>query len=348
VQIDKIIVVTRPTRLEDSVRRFNTKSQAKFFVESRGQSFDDYELEEENYLRAKDRVLRSLPRDVQLQVIDRSFLSNFQFAARDLVLTLGQDGLVVNVAKYLEGQPILAVNPDPDRFDGVLLPFHFSEVATALRRLEDGELSTRPISMGRVDLNDGQKLYAFNDFFLGANTHISARYSIQHGPRSERHSSSGVIVSTPAGSTGWLSSLYNMAEGVHDFLYPAADDRSLRKGPGKGGSSPARKSKSAQGDATKAKANSSRPGGDAGRSRTLSWEERRLLFMVREPFRSKWSQADLVAGEIQENQELVIESHMPEGGVIFSDGMVDDFLEFNSGATARFHLAEKTTNLLVS
>lgn len=345
MQIEKIIVVTRPTRLEDSVRRFNTKSQAKFFVESRGQSFDDYELEEENYQRAKDQLLRSLPRDVQLQVIDRSFLANFQFAARDLVLTLGQDGLVVNVAKYLAGQPILAVNPDPDRFDGVLLPFHFSEVAAALRRLENGELSSRPISMGRVDLNDGQKLYAFNDFFLGANTHISARYSIQHGRHSERHSSSGVIVSTPAGSTGWLSSLYNMAEGVHDFLYPVAAE--IRKPLLKTASASNHASRTKTGGSSrKAKANSSGPA-SGGRERTLDWEERRLLFMVREPFRSKWSQADLVAGEIQEHQELVIESHMPEGGVIFSDGMVDDFLEFNSGSTARFHLAEKTTNLLV-
>ncbi len=341
-QVDKIIVVTRPTRLEASVRRFNTKSQARFFVESRGQSFDDYELEEENYQRAKDQVLHSLPRDVQLQVIDRSFLSNFQFSARDLVLTLGQDGLVVNVAKYLQGQPILAVNPDPDRFDGVLLPFHFSEVAAALRRLENGALSSRPLSMGRVDLNDGQKLYAFNDFFLGASTHVSARYSITHGALAERHSSSGVIVSTPAGSTGWLSSLYNMAEGVHDFLHakPAGKQPRVKI-----------KAAAAKGEASGSEKNRSKRGGEvdlaSGRSRTLDWEDRRLLFMVREPFRSKWSQADLVAGEIQENQELVIESHMPEGGVIFSDGMVDDFLEFNSGSTARFHLAEKTTNLLV-
>ncbi|MCR9143211.1 MAG: NAD+ kinase [bacterium] len=360
MEIDKIIVVTRPTRLEDSIRRFNTKSQARFFVESRGQSFDDYELEEDNYQRAKEAVLRSLPRDIQMQVIDRGFLSNFQFAAGDLVLTLGQDGLVVNVAKYLAGQPILAVNPDPDRFDGILLPFHFSEVATALQSYEKDELASRPISMGRVDLNDGQKLYAFNDFFLGANTHVSARYSIQHGERAERHSSSGVIVSTPAGSTGWLSSLYNMAEGVHEFLHPEQAGRGSGKTPSK--ISSMNSSRAPSKNSAKPPVNSkgeAKPKGESlmqakkssgasgGRSRTLSWEEKRLLFMVREPFRSKWSQADLVAGEIRENQELVIESHMPEGGVIFSDGMVEDFLEFNSGTTARFHLAEKTTNLLV-
>ena len=69
--------------------------------------------------------------------------------------------------------------------------------------------------------------------------------------------------------------------------------------------------------------------------------------MVREPFRSNWSGADIVAGEIQDAENLVLESHMPEGGVIFSDGMLDDFIQFNSGATVRIGLAEKSTRLLV-
>jgi hypothetical protein len=86
---------------------------------------------------------------------------------------------------------------------------------------------------------------------------------------------------------------------------------------------------------------------DPVKPRAIAWEERRLVFVVREPFRSNWSGADLVAGEIGERDELRIESHMPESGVIFSDGMEADFLEFNSGATAVVKLAEKTTRLLL-
>jgi hypothetical protein len=63
-------------------------------------------------------------------------------------------------------------------------------------------------------LNDGQRLLAFNDLFIGASSHISARYKISYNNKTEEQSSSGLIVSTPAGSTGWLSSVFNMAYGV--------------------------------------------------------------------------------------------------------------------------------------
>ncbi|MCB1173817.1 MAG: NAD(+)/NADH kinase [Leptospiraceae bacterium] len=308
---DKLIIVTRQTRLNESLKRYNTKSQVKFFIESRGQSFADYELENDNYDRARDLILKSVPGDLRYQVIDRSFLPNFIFGPHDLVLTLGQDGLVVNTAKYLDGQPVLAVNPDPARFDGVLLPFQLADVAQALEQTLDPDannrLGTREISMGRVDLNDGQHLLAFNDFFIGANSHISARYTINFGAASERHSSSGVIVSTPAGSTGWLSSLYNMARGIQQF----------------------------QGDPA------------AWDGQPLEWDQRRLVFVVREPFQSKWSGASLVAGQIEAEKKLIIESHMPEKGVIFSDGIESDYLEFNSGSQATIGLARQVTRLLV-
>jgi NAD kinase len=309
MEIDKIILITRPTRLEDASRRYNTKSQAKFFVQSRGQSFDDYEREDENYARARDLTLKAFPADARVQVVDRSFLPNLLFGPRDLVVTLGQDGLVVNAAKYLDGQPILAINPDPARFDGVLLPFRPEDAFNAVVGIQEGRLAERSISMARVDLNDGQKLYAFNDFFIGARSHISARYTLHYRKKTERHSSSGLIVSTPAGSTGWLSSMFNMARGVARFA-------------GVKGLEPVQ-------------------------PRAIAWEERRLVFVVREPFRSNWSGADLVVGDIGEGDELRIESHMPESGVIFSDGMEADFLEFNSGATAVVKLAEKTTRLLL-
>ena len=308
MEIEKIILVIRATRLQESVQRFSSKAQAKFFVQSRGQSFDDYEKEDSNYQFARDQVAHAIPSDIKLQVIDRSFLPNFVFGPKDVVMTLGQDGLVVNTAKYLNGQPIIAVNPDPERFDGILLPFQISTLSQAVNNLLKGSPRIRNIAMGKVELNDGQSLFAFNDFFVGAKSHISARYTIKYQGRQERHSSSGVVISTPAGSTGWMSSLFNMAKGIASFKgFNIAID-------------PTR----------------------------LDWDERRLIFIVREPFRSKWSGADLVAGEISEQNKIILESHMAESGVIFSDGMESDFLEFNSGTTATIGLADKMTRLVVA
>ncbi len=304
---ERVIIVTRNTRLQESIKRFNTVTQAKFVIEQRGHSFDDYQLEDDNYQQAQENVLQALPQDLKFQVIDRSFLPNFLFTDKDIVLTLGQDGLVSNTAKYLSGQPIVAVNPDPQRFDGILLPYQLGQVRSTLESVLEGRHLHINMTMGRVDLNDGQKLYAFNDFFVGARTHISARYTIEYQKQQERQSSSGVLISTPAGSTGWLSSVYNMTAGFADFAGDPVDFSSSR----------------------------------------LPWASQQLVFVVREPFRSKWSGADLVAGRIENQQKLVLRSHMANSGVIFSDGMEADRLEFNSGATATIAIAEKTTHLVV-
>ena len=218
------------------------------------------------------------------------------------------DGLVVNTAKYLSGQPLLAFNPDPEHIDGILLPFRVKDAPGALRRLLAGQASIRQVSMAEAFLNDGQALLAFNDLFIGIQSHASARYHIRAGDRDEEQSSSGIIVSTGAGATGWLSSLFNMAEGMWTAF----------------GGAPAELPRL-----------------------SLSWEADRLVFVVREPFASKTSSARLVCGVITPESPLLLESHMPDSGLIFSDGVQNDFLAFNAGARATIRLAEKKTCLVV-
>jgi NAD kinase len=305
---EKIILVTRKTRLEGLVERFNTRPQAKFYIEHSGGSFARYELEHETYRQAVKTIRQALERLAKLHVIERSFLPNFLFAEGDVVVTVGVDGLVVNTAKYLKGQPLIAVNPDPAHIDGVLLPFTVAQAPEAVRRALHGQARTRPISMAEAHLADGQTLLAFNDLFIGARSHVSARYHIQSGESSEHHSSSGIIISTGAGATGWLSSLFNMANGLaaafasgSPHLIPPA----------------------------------------------LEWESERLVYVVREPFASKTSQVGMVCGIITPEQPLLLQSEMPEGGVIFSDGVELDALAFNSGSAATIAISDRKTNLVV-
>jgi hypothetical protein len=201
----------------------------------------------------------------------------------------------------------VAVNPEPDRFDGILLPFLPNQAREAVERVMEERAKIRDITLAQVRLGDGQQLLAFNDFFLGARSHISALYQITCGQKSEIQSSSGVLVSTGAGSTGWVSSAFNMAAGVSRFC-----------------------------------------GGPTVTPVRMPWEDRRLLFVVREPFVSRHSQAGIVAGILQTGEELTIESRMPSYGVIFSDGMEADFLQFNSGAIAHVRAAEQSARLVVS
>src|SRR6185295_7654325 len=115
---EKIILVTRPTRLAELIVRFNTAAQARFYVEHLGADFSDYEREDATYHAALAAVREALNRCGRVQVLERGFVPNFIFGPHDLIVTLGQDGLVANTLKYLDGQPVIGVNPDPARWDG--------------------------------------------------------------------------------------------------------------------------------------------------------------------------------------------------------------------------------------
>ena len=112
------------------------------------------------------------------------------------------------------------------------------------------------MTLAEARLEDGQRLLAFNDLFLGARTHVSARYTLRYGDTAESQSSSGVIVSTGAGSSGWLSSIFTLARGL-------TESYGRRRRGTRGG---------------------------------MGWEDPRLAFVVREPFISRHSSARVISG----------------------------------------------------
>lgn len=300
----RIVLVTRRTRLEDLVARLNTIEQARFYVEHMGADFSDYEAEQAMYSEAVRSAEACLGRFGRVQRLERGLVPNFLFPPDCLVVVVGQDGLVANTLKYLQGQPVIGVNPDARRWDGVLLPFQVGDLPKVVPEAQAGKRPTRAITMARVRLSDGQELHAVNDFFIGPRSHVSARYSIEVGDQRETHSSSGVIVSTGLGSTGWFRSLLTGAMGV-------------------AGSSGSEELKGLQ------------AGG-------FPWDSQFLYYTVREPFPSRSSQASLVFGRVEAGRPLHLTSQMPDYGVIFSDGIEHDSLEFNSGVSAEVGLATRT------
>ena len=157
--------------------------------------------------------------------------------------------------------------------------------------------------MAQASLSDGQELCAVNDLFIGPRTHVSARYEIRLGEHVETHSSSGLIVSTGLGSTGWFQSLLAGAAAIGGRALPKSVD--------------------------------------AMRGQGFAWDADHLQFTVREPFPSRTTQVGLVFGQITREHPLTLVSQMAGYGVIFSDGIEADFLEFNAGMKATIQLAER-------
>jgi len=208
------IIVKNKTRLESLIERFNAKAQAKFYIERMGGNFEDYVLEHETFHDALNTLQTRLSKVIKHKILERAYMPSFIFTEKNIIVVIGQDGLVANTAKYSKGIPMIAVNPDKQRYDGVLLPFDVTNFIGGIEQVLSNRFPSRTMRFAEARLNDGQRLRVFNELFIGAATHISARYKIAFNNTVEEQSSSGLIVSTPAGPTGWLSSVFNMAYGV--------------------------------------------------------------------------------------------------------------------------------------
>lgn len=303
----RVILVTRWTRLQELVARYNTLAQARFYLEHLGADFGDYLREDEAYSRSLRVTVDALQQWGRYQIVDRALLANFVFDPADIVVALGQDGLVANTMKYLYGHPLVGVNPETSRWDGILLPFQPEEIAHVLPEVASERRSTRSVTMAEARLSDGQRLLAVNDLFIGPRSHTSALYEISHRGRTESQSSSGLIVSTGMGSTAWLKSVVTGSLAISAALL----------------------------------------GGESGGYQPLPWDSPELVFAVREPFPSRASQAAIVYGNIDTQAPLHLRSRMPDNGVIFSDGMEVDFLRFTAGMEAVIAPADRHGCLVV-
>lgn len=289
--------------MQELIERFNTWSQAQYYLEHNEIDVADYLDEHGMYqqqIKQAEAVLKGLG---PVQHIERQFIPQFKFHYDDIIIIIGQDGLVANTLKYLNGQAVIGVNPDPVRWDGKLLAFTLDDLESITQETINQRSHSKKITFALAEMNDGQRLLAVNDLFIGPRSHTSAQYQMKWNDQQETQCSSGVIISTGLGSTGWLSSILKGAFGI-----TSAEQTQLKNG--------------------------------------FSWDAQKLMFAVREPFTSQTSFSSLIFGAITANKTMQLTSLMPENGVVFSDGIESDFIEFNSGCQLTIKLA-KTEGCLI-
>lgn len=303
----KFVLVMRTTRAKQVRARYASAALAEYQMRSVGQSYDEYAHEEESYEEVLAYAKDILGSRGHLLELERRLLPTYSFNKNDVIVVIGQDGLVANTLRYSRHLPVIGVNPDPARYEGTLLPFNPQRLGEAADAVTSGRARFRAVTLAQAEIAGGPTLVAANDLFIGKRDQSSARYSVAYRGQKERHSSSGIIISTPMGSTAWQRSVITGAVGIASALGGRAE---LRADP-------------------------------------TPWEQRKLRFWTREPWPSVASTATLVAGELGDQETMELASEMGEGGIIFADGMQEDAVPFLAGSVITVTVAPTQAQLMV-
>lgn len=208
----RLVIVHRRTELQELLDRHATRGQAEFFLRTRGRSMQDVQERHDRLTAALAAVRAAIPAEWRHAEVERADLARFLLTPEDIIAVVGQDGLVANAAKYLDGQPVLGIDPEPGSNPGILVRHTMQAAAKLLQRTASARpverLHCQELTMVTARLDDGQELSGLNEIFIGHASHQSARYRLTTpGGQAERQSSSGLIASTGTGATGWCASI---------------------------------------------------------------------------------------------------------------------------------------------
>lgn len=291
----RVVIAFRPSEWDQLLLRHSTPGQARFFLETRERDLEEVLERHHRQDKSIKHVENAIPSTWRRSRVNRSDFHSFLFEPEDIVIAVGQDGLVPNLAKYLNQQPLIGVNPAPGRYEGTLVQCDDASVADLLAGVVADRATIESRAMVEAQLDDGQSLTALNEIYVGHQTHQSSRYVLKHDGRNERQSSSGLIIATGTGATGWARSIAN--ERSSNMALPRPEDR-------------------------------------------------RLVYFVREAWPSIATAATLTEGTIDEPDRLQLTSEMEDKGVVFGDGIEDDYLDVAWGQEVSIGLSKRNLRLV--
>ena len=170
-------------------------------------SLDEVVARHDAQASAQQLTTAAIPADWRRAAVERADLGRFVFGPEDVVVVVGQDGLVANVAKYLDGQPVVGIDPEPGRNPGVLVrPPGARRRGRCWPRPRCPSRRSRSARWSRPSPTTARSSVALNEVYVGhaATSRPATSCSVPEGTdehqSSSAASSSGPAPAPPAGA----------------------------------------------------------------------------------------------------------------------------------------------------
>ena len=146
---------------------------------------------------------------IKYKIRKREKLKEKFFKNRDLILAFGGDGTFLMASHGVLGKvPMLGINSDPSSKEGFFMNANKDDFEKKIKRVINNDFQIKKLH--RLEAYIGKKRIpdlALNEYYVASEKpYHTARYYLTVRGKRERQKSSGVLVSTAAGSYAWTKS----------------------------------------------------------------------------------------------------------------------------------------------
>jgi NAD+ kinase len=209
VNLDRILLILKKSELSRVAKaRSRGAARMRKLLVSNDRSVDRLEPAHDEHAHSVEQVREALAAR-SIDWVEKKEIPERPIRGYDLVVPVGGDGTLLAVSHAVRNTtPMLGVNSAPGFSVGFLTGCTAESFGPTLDRLRDDDLE--PFTVQRLRVKLGDKVIAapvLNDvLFCADNPAIMTRYRLVWPDGEEIQRSSGVWISTPAGSTSALAS----------------------------------------------------------------------------------------------------------------------------------------------
>lgn len=206
MKLNKVLVVYKRSTF-DLYNNENYDTNVKKLIDEGHVSVKSLRDSHNTHQMTVDTIIEVLSnRGIYLDVIFRGDLKPVE--DYDLVVTTGGDGTILETSKYVKNIPILGVNSDPVGSVGFFTGSNKDNFKDKIEEVISDQINRMDINRLQMYLNDQEiNELVLNDVLI---THsipaATSRYIIRVNGEEENHRSSGIWISTAAGSTAAIRS----------------------------------------------------------------------------------------------------------------------------------------------